>query len=397
MNPQQHSSENVEVLVVGGGPVGLFSALCASHSGLNVVVLDHLWRGYGRGHATLLHGSVLRILDEYGLGSTLRAAGQLLNELSIHVDSARATTIALPSPLLSVPQSAFEQILVAALAARNVEIRAPYEATTFVQEDGGVNVTVIRKELVTLGSPAHYSEWEPVESSQIQARFVIGADGYASRTRAALGVDNVQLASAEAFAMFEVPRAAAASGTTELFLNQGLGSVTYALPGGQTRWGFQIGAGLDAPPDIQRLRELVAERAPDRAAEAEQVAWGTVVHFERRLVRRFGKGRVWLAGDAAHVTSPLGNQSMNVGLLEASELVRQLARAHATANLTLLEHYGLERQREWQKLLGVNVSFDLLPHAPPWLAANARRLVPALPVSGTDLAIVLEKLGLKLS
>jgi hypothetical protein len=88
---------------------------------------------------------------------------------------------------------------------------------------------------------------------------------------------------------------------------------------------------------------------------------------------------------------------MNVGLLEASELVRQVARAQATANLALLEHYGLERQREWQKLLGVNVSFDLLPHAPPWLAANARRLVPALPVSGADLAIVLEKLGLKLS
>jgi 2-polyprenyl-6-methoxyphenol hydroxylase-like FAD-dependent oxidoreductase len=123
-----------------------------------------------------------------------------------------------------------------------------------------------------------------------------------------------------------------------------------------------------------------------------------VTQFERRLARRFGKGRVWLAGDAAHVTSPLGGHSMNVGLIEAHDLVNRIVEASRRGSGTgSLERYEIERQREWHKLLGVNVSFELLPHAPPWLVAHARRIVPALPASGKGLSDILQKLGLELS
>ena len=122
------------------------------------------------------------------------------------------------------------------------------------------------------------------------------------------------------------------------------------------------------------------------------------MHFERRLARRFGKGRVWLAGDAAHVTSPLGNQSMNAGLQEASTLVARMAAAIGAKTVDEpLREYGREREREWHKLLGVNVRFDLLPHAAPWLATHARRLLPLLPASGKELTLLLEEIGLRLS
>jgi 2-polyprenyl-6-methoxyphenol hydroxylase-like FAD-dependent oxidoreductase len=166
----------------------------------------------------------------------------------------------------------------------------------------------------------------------------------------------------------------------------------------RVRWGFQLTEGLDEAPNLGRLHDLLTRRAPWFDDRPERIDWGTVTQFERRLARRFGKGRVWLAGDAAHVTSPLGGHSMNVGLIEAHELVTRIVEASTTkGGASPLERYELERQREWHKLLGVNVAFQLLPHAPPWLAAHARRIVPALPASGEDLSDVLQRLGLELS
>jgi len=64
-------------------------------------------------------------------------------------------------------------------------------------------------------------------------------------------------------------------------------------------------------------------------------------------------------------------------------------------DLDTLEQYGRERRREWHKLLGLNVSFDLLPNAAPWVAPHARRILPALPTSGEDLDQRLEQIGLR--
>jgi 2-polyprenyl-6-methoxyphenol hydroxylase-like FAD-dependent oxidoreductase len=400
MTTAQPVTEEVDVLVVGAGPVGLFAALCADELGLSVALLDHVWRGYGRGHATLLHSRALALLERHGLRALLHSEGARVDRLELHINQSLVRTIDLPEPALAVSQLTLEKVLLAALRERHVEVRAPQQAASFEQHEDAVNVSVVRRELITLGSPAHYSDWEPVESSRISARFVIGADGYESRTREALGIENIEMGALESFAMFEVPSHDPASTTARLGFDDGVGDVRYPLPGRKTRFGFQIAAGLDLPPDASRLRELLARshRLPEQAALGEvNVQWGSVMHFERRLARRFGRGRIWLAGDAAHVTSPLGNQSMNLGLFEAYDLTRRIADCvGSSGSPSVLERYGSEREREWHKLLGVNVSFDLLPGAPSWLSTHARRLVPALPASGPDLVEILRELGLRL-
>ena len=75
-----------------------------------------------------------------------------------------------------------------------------------------------------------------------------------------------------------------------------------------------------------RVRELLRQRAPWFAVGARELGWSVEVRFERRLAASFGRGRVWLAGDAAHLTGPLGMQSMNAGLDEASDLAARLVR-----------------------------------------------------------------------
>jgi 3-(3-hydroxy-phenyl)propionate hydroxylase len=395
--PKSQPPEAVELLVVGAGPVGLFAGLCAARRGLDVLVVDHVSRNFSTGHAALLHAEALELLDDAALVARLRAMGNPVESVTIHIEENVVARVALPVAALAIPQSSLEDALRDELGKHGVKIRAPLQMTSLRQETNHVEVQVTRRELVTLGSPADYSEWESIEASSIRASFVIGADGYDSRTRRAIGIENIQLGHTESFAMFEFPHAGPGR-DAHLCYASGLSGVMLPLPGDRVRWGFQLADGLDEPADLGRLRGLLSRRAPWFEDGTEIVDWGTVTQFERRLARRFGKGRVWLAGDAAHITSPLGGHSMNVGLLEVHDLVNRISEASELGGGSApLERYEIERQREWHKLLGVNVAFQLLPHAPPWLAAHARRVVPALPASGKDLSEMLHELGLELS
>jgi len=390
-------ARSTQVLVVGAGPVGLFAALCAAQRGLEVELLDQSWQGFGRGYATILHPRSLKLLAEAGLREELQAAGRPIDRIGIHVGGRAVAMFDLESPVLALAQSTLEEALLRALRAKGIAPVAPVQASAIVQDDHGVEVRVVRRELVRLGTPAEYADWEPVESSFVRADFVIGADGYESRVRTALGIDSVTVGSTETFAVFEFATNSRAD-WLDLSFDGELGSAMVPLPNGRARWAFQIDRGLDRFPDIEHYRSLVASRAPWYRDGVAAINWGTVTQFERRIARTFGKGRVWLAGDAAHVTSPFGGQSMNGGLFEAYDLARRIADSlSGKAPRHHLDAYGEERRREWDQQFGVNVEYDLLPKAPDWLAPHARRLVASFPAMGRDVEKPLERLGLRLS
>lgn len=385
--------QSIQLLVVGAGPVGLFAALCAARRGLSVIVIEQNFRSSAKGHASILHPSSLRLLGELGIGQSLLREGKTIERIALNIDGGPEKTLDLAQPALSISQSSLEELLLKELRQEDVEIRSPCEATTLTRRDDAVQVRVLRRELKTLGAPAYEGEWEPVESSLVDASFVIGADGYESRVRASLGIETVDVGPLETFAMFEGPSSDADS-TMHLGFDGGLGSVTFPLPGQRARWGFQLGAELSALPDVDQLRSLLGERGSWRGQPPSEVDWSTTTHFERRLARRFGSGRTWLAGDAAHITSPFGGQSMNMGLSEAHDLVECMtACLLENRSPASLEQLSALRERDWHKLLGFNVHFDAPASAPGWLRAHARQIVPALPASGGDLQRLLQQLG----
>jgi 2-polyprenyl-6-methoxyphenol hydroxylase-like FAD-dependent oxidoreductase len=388
----------VQLLVVGAGPVGLTAALSAARRGLNVEVIEQSFRGWGRGYAALLHPSSLRIFRELGIADSLVEAGHPIRGVTIHANGALPFRVVLREPALAIAQARIEETLLGALRRLGVELRAPFQAGTIQQELAKVHVRVVRRELADLGSPADFSEWRALESSMVEADFVIGADGYDSRVRTALGIEAANVDRTEAFAMFEVGVKADLGHDIHLAFAEGLGSVIVPLPNARARFGFQLHSELAEEPSAAQLAALLAERFPWFREALDEVDWSSVVHFERRLARRFGFGRVWLAGDAAHVTSPFGAHSMNGGLSEAYDLVERIAECTSgRAGIDSLERYGFGCERAWRKLLGFHVKYELLPNAPEWLGAYARRLAPSLPVSGVDLPDTLRAFGLAIA
>ena len=139
------------------------------------------------------------------------------------------------------------------------------------------------------------------------------------------------------------------------------------------------------------------KRSPWFGESFGAIEWVTGVRFEPRIAERFGRGPVWLVGDAARFTSPIGVQSMNVGFREVHDLARRIAGILREGRPPkLLDYYNEERQREWKMMLGIKDRLHADDGLPAWARAAAPRLVQSLPASGHDLNLLLEQVGLRL-
>jgi 2-polyprenyl-6-methoxyphenol hydroxylase-like FAD-dependent oxidoreductase len=145
----------------------------------------------------------------------------------------------------------------------------------------------------------------------------------------------------------------------------------------------------------QYVEKVARHRAPWFMSGVKEITWCTDVVFQHRVAKSFGHGRVWLAGDAAHQTGPVGAQSMNVGILEAESLAGKLWKAlHDDTGMTSMESYNAERLKEWRSLLGMTGGLRPGSTAPSWVAERCGRLLSCIPGSGEDLAQLAKQLGL---
>lgn len=178
-------------------------------------------------------------------------------------------------------------------------------------------------------------------------------------------------------------------------LTNGTRNSVYPLQGAASRFTFELGVGVSEAPGLGQLRQLLESRMPWYTAQADRFEWSGSAEFHPALADRFGDGRVWLAGDAAHSTGPLGGQSLNVGIHEANELVHRIVEQRNNAALRPFgASYAQQRRLEWQRLFGLGTS-ELVPkRAQAWIKHNIASLLPSLPASGDDLDDLLEQLHL---
>ncbi|HEY2289994.1 MAG TPA: FAD-dependent monooxygenase [Thermoanaerobaculia bacterium] len=407
----QIPQERPEVLVAGAGPVGLMAALALAEQGIQVQIVDQERRPAARSYALALHPQSLRLLDEVGLAEELLARAHRIERLAFYEGMERRAELdftALPAefPFVAVlPQQILEGTLESALKRRGVPVLWNHRLVELHLGGGGAAALVERH------GPAGVED-----GFDVRPEFLIGADGHRSIVRHALQASYVEMAPAELFAVFELVADGPPEGEARVVFSGSHTGVLWPLGGRRYRWSLQVDEweGFEEPrfksrlyPEVgdepfpylvrDKLRELTLKLAPWFEADLGEIVWSMAVRFERRLAGRFGHGKAWLAGDAAHLASPVGAQSMNVGIREAYDLARRLGFIlREDYPRDLLESYAAAHRHEWRQLLGARGKPEPGPSTDPWVRKHAARLLPCVPGSGDDLILLLRQLGLVL-
>jgi len=317
-----------DVIVVGAGPVGLLIAGDLAEAGVDVTVLE---RRDGKvsnlSRAFAVHARTLEQLDARGLADQLVASGNTLGQLRLF-ERVEVDLTTLPSRfpyLLITPQCNVEHLLLARAEKAGAQIVHDAEVTGVDQDDSGVTVTT--------------------RDTTYRAAYVVGADGYHSAVREAIGQPFPGKSVLKSIMLADVK---VAETPTETLVANGVGDAfAFIAPFGDGYYRFFAWDRRRVVPDSEplTLEEVsdVAKRALGTDFGMHDARWLSRFHSDERQAPNYRVGRVFLAGDAAHVHSPAGGQGMNTGLQDAANLGWKLVAVLRGAPEHLLDTYQAER------------------------------------------------------
>ena len=376
-----------DILVVGAGPAGLALALQAHDHGAVVRIVDRRPEADRPSRALILHSRTLEVLRPLGVTQALLARADIAPaadlQLGRRVIRVTLADLALPDtafPHLSlIRQLDVEQVLAKALADRGIEVERGTELISVHDGPGGVRAI--------LGSPD--------KTEQALFGFVAGCDGPASTVRAQAGIGwagrtyPVEVVLADAELEGDLPRNAArvVAGRRGLVFAFRLGErATWRLLATRAAGAGHSPPGQLGPPvPVAEVQALMDEAG--LGVQIAELAWSSRVRVQRRVAERFRRGRLYLAGDAAHAYSPATGQGMNAGIQDAVNLGWKLAFGAAQpGDGRLLDSYDDERRPVARQVLAMtHVVFwaEASPGSGPSalrgrLAPLAAPLVPAV-------------------
>ncbi|MBL9128410.1 MAG: FAD-dependent monooxygenase [Verrucomicrobiales bacterium] len=411
----------MDTLVVGAGPVGLLAALHLRRSGISVEIVDQAWRSAAQSYACGLHSESIELLASMGLEEGLMEAGVRVDTVAFYEGTERKAELKLGHAggrypfLLVVPQDRLEELLEDALRNLGLRVHWGHRLNDLRTGPGSVAATIDRLALTSVGYPFARSEEMVQATSEVEASYVIGADGAESHVRQVLGISMVDHGAEATYDVVEFDCLNPNPREVRVGISPGTADVYWPQQGSVCRWSLELLGGavavperpakerrafvmLDDEPDAQAREALTRDlkkRAPWFVSGIREIDWRTTVTFPQRSAASFGRGRVWLAGDAGHQTGPIGMQSMNVGLREALDLSSRIVRILSEgANSGLLDDYGISRREEWSFLLGGAASTTVMPTADAWVKAQRKRILGWIPGSGPALTAYLAQLGL---
>ncbi|MEW1907612.1 FAD-dependent monooxygenase [Kitasatospora sp. NPDC085895] len=337
MTDKAITASDVDVLVVGGGPTGMLAACELLRRGVRVRIVDRAPAAARLPKALLLWPRTLDVLDDLGMLDAIRAASVRINAFRYYSDRRPLGTFDFTEDLapLCLPQSATEDVVEARLHELGGKVERGVRLLCFDNLDFSGRVEATDGVTAVL-------EHRDGRIERTRVPFVIGADGAGSAVRAQIGTGFLGSTYETAFALVDAPIEGELPADQAHYYQSPKGAlVVVALPDGIFRFFSSLPPGQDV--GVAMMQEIVDERGPQGVRIGEPV-WQSVFRVHARHAGDFRLGRVFLAGDAAHVHSPAGGQGLNTGLQDAHNLAWRLAAViHGEAPATLLDGYGPER------------------------------------------------------
>ena len=305
----------LDVLIVGGGPVGLYLGCLLVMRGLKFEVLEKRDSPSRHSRAIGIHPPALDLLADIGLATALLGEGLCISSGTVRGEGGVLGQLSLQSAsstfpfVLSLPQQRTETLL-----ETRLETLAPGSLSR------GVTLTGLRDH----GSHVQVEVQEDGKSRTLEARFVVGADGIHSAVRNLSGVPYPGGTYPDTYLMGDFPDTTDSGPVALIYLLRRGVVECFPLPDGLRRWVVRTEK-LWRGATAFELGKMVLERTGERLPQGEcsmLSAFEVRHHAAQNMVR----GRTVLIGDAAHQVSPIGGQGMNLGWLDAAALVGALER-----------------------------------------------------------------------
>ena len=330
------------MLIVGAGPTGLALGIGLRRHGINCCIIDRLEAPSPYSRALGLHARSLEIFEALDVLAPIRKASRRLKAVSVYGDKGflfelDLTSLKAPYPwVLSCPQSEVETVLIDRYRMLGGELIRSAELLDFRQDGSGVQARIR----------------QGAEVQTLNAELLVGADGVGSTVREQLGIGFNGVDYSEHFLLADVPWDAApwSNDRSHGFLQEE--GLLLALPLPQ---GWRLIMARREPPETPLSLAPFSERLTSILGDVPDLGeprWLSQFSVQRRLAQHFRRNRVFLAGDAAHVQSPLGAQGMNTGLADAFNLSWKLAfYLKGFGQGALLDSYEQERRPVAEKML----------------------------------------------
>jgi 2-polyprenyl-6-methoxyphenol hydroxylase-like FAD-dependent oxidoreductase len=332
------------VLVVGAGPVGLTMAAELARYRVPVRIIDKAPARTDKSKALVVWPRTLELLDRAGCADAFMSAGVTANAAAILSGQQTIARIGLDhiqSPFncpLMLPQSETERLLDEHLASLGATVERNLELISFVESADGVTCTCRHAD---------------GRDETIEASWLVGCDGAHSLVRNALGLAFEGDTLATNFILADVHVEGLSVPGTELAIFWHHEGVLLFFPLGSGRYRIIADVGSQArhDPSVDEVQAIVHQRGADGTTISDPV-WLSGFSVNERKVKDYRVGRVFVAGDAAHIHSPAGGQGMNTGMQDAINLAWKLAIVeHGHAGPAILDSYSAERSPVAEQVL----------------------------------------------
>ncbi|MEL6201831.1 MAG: FAD-dependent monooxygenase [Pseudomonadota bacterium] len=341
------------VLIVGGGPVGLYAAARLGSLGIKATIIERLSEPSKRGSKALcVQSDVLDLLDNVGCRNAIIAKGCQWNvsrtyvgETEIRAAHFEASETGSPA-FTNLPQWQVEaELRNKALASGNVDIIWDAQLTNIAEQQNSDSGSIVASYCVD------------GKEHQIEGSYLLGCDGVRSTVRKLANIAWLGKVHRDRFLIVDAKFTSDWPKERRFWFNApsnaGRQIVIHPQPGDYWRIDWQLSP--DCDPDAEITEDRIVPRIRQLAGEVPvEIEWASTYQFHQKYAQRMQNGRVFLLGDSAHALPPFGARGMNSGLQDAENMSWKLASVlSGKADEALLDTYQEERHHAAKENIGI--------------------------------------------